>query len=145
MNLTNHTDSVLALWRQELLEQWQKCPPAERIEFHHETIQYKTAQHRCVTRLTNDCKLTEARLAVIHRRASDWYTMSKRIYKVTVNGTTRLVRAATPAAARSHAAKSTIQVAVATGEELYELGKGGLDIEDASDSIQPVATESEGA
>ena len=76
-------------------------------------------------------------MAAIHKKASDWYPMSKRIYKVTVNGAIRLVRAASPAAARSHAAKSTIQVSVATGEELYELGKGGLEIEDSSEASVP--------
>lgn len=146
MNSTNHTDGVLALWAQELLTQWQKCPPAKRIESINATTRFKTVQHGCATSLTNGCKLTEARLAVIHKKALDWYPMSKRIYKVTVNGATRLIRAATPAAARSHAAKSTIQVAVATGEELYELGKGGLEIEDASEPVQQAdVAESAGA
>lgn len=134
MNSTRHTDCVIDLWTAELFAVLQKVPHATKIETINQVTKFKKMQQSCMTSLTNGCKLTETRLASIHQKVSDWYTMSKRIYKVIVNGQTRLIRAPNPAAARSFAAKSTIQVSVASGEELYKLGQDGVGIEEITDS-----------
>ena len=55
--------------------------------------------------------------------------MADRIYLVTQNGTQRLIRAASQHAARSHAAKSTISVSVATVEESIVLTQAGVLVE----------------
>lgn len=49
----------------------------------------------------------------------------KRIYVVTFNDATHLVRAASQAEARSCVARSAIQVSVATGEQIYALAASG--------------------
>lgn len=56
------------------------------------------------------------------------------IYLVQHGDRTGLVRAATQAQARSHAARSLIKVAVAGPDDLYELGRAGVAIEEADKS-----------
>jgi mannose/fructose/N-acetylgalactosamine-specific phosphotransferase system component IIB len=55
-----------------------------------------------------------------------------RIYKVTQEGKHRLVRASTQAVARSHVAKSTIEVVVASPDDTYELAQQGVKVEETS-------------
>ena len=52
------------------------------------------------------------------------------IYKVSHNNTHRLVRAQSQAAARSHVAKNSIAVEVASPDDIYELARSGSEIED---------------
>ena len=56
-----------------------------------------------------------------------------RIYKVTQEGKHRLVRANTQAVARSHVAKSSIAVAVASPDDTYELAQLGVKVEETVD------------
>ncbi len=53
-----------------------------------------------------------------------------RIYKVTQEGKHRLVRASTQAMARSYVAKDTIDVAVASPDDTYELAQQGVKVEE---------------
>ena len=53
-----------------------------------------------------------------------------RIYKVTQEGKHRLVRASTQAMARSHVAKSSIEVVVASPDDTYELAQQGVKVEE---------------
>jgi hypothetical protein len=55
-----------------------------------------------------------------------------RIYKVTQDGKHRLVRANNQAMARSHVAKSTIEVAVATPDDTYQLATAGVVVEETT-------------
>lgn len=59
--------------------------------------------------------------------------MSTRIYVVKQGDTTRLVRATSPAVARSHVAKTTITVAVASPDDTYNLGVAGVKVEEVKD------------
>lgn len=54
-----------------------------------------------------------------------------RIYKVTHNGKHHLVRANSQAVARSHVAKNSISVVVATPDDTYELAQAGVKVEEA--------------
>jgi len=56
--------------------------------------------------------------------------MANRIYKVTHNNEHRLVRAASPAMARSHVARHSIMVAVASPDDTYELAQAGVKVEE---------------
>jgi hypothetical protein len=56
--------------------------------------------------------------------------MTTRIYKVTHDGKHRLVRASTQAMARSHVAKSSIEVVVASPDDTYELAQQGVKVEE---------------
>lgn len=56
--------------------------------------------------------------------------MTTRIYKVTHNGKHHLVRANSQAVARSHVAKNTISVAVASPDDTYELAQAGVKVEE---------------
>jgi hypothetical protein len=58
---------------------------------------------------------------------------AKRIYVVTFGGKTHLVKAATPAQAKSHVVKGHVVVEVAKPEELFKLGHDGFDIEIAGE------------
>lgn len=58
--------------------------------------------------------------------------MADRIYLVTQNNTQRLIRANNQAAARSHAARSTITVKVASVDESIELTAKGIKVEDST-------------
>ncbi|MFN3375500.1 MAG: hypothetical protein ACK40S_02965 [Burkholderiaceae bacterium] len=58
--------------------------------------------------------------------------MAQRIYVVTHNGARRLVRASTPAVARSHVAKSTISVEVASPDDTFELARAGVTVEETA-------------
>lgn len=58
--------------------------------------------------------------------------MAQRIYVVTQGGNKRLVRANTPAVARSHVAKDTISVQVAGQDDLYTLATGGVKVEETT-------------
>jgi mannose/fructose/N-acetylgalactosamine-specific phosphotransferase system component IIB len=53
-----------------------------------------------------------------------------RIYACTQAGKTRLIRATNPAVARSHIAKDTIIVSVASPDDTYELALQGVKVED---------------
>lgn len=55
-----------------------------------------------------------------------------RIYIVSHAGIRRLIRAANQAAARSHAARSIIEVKVASVDESIELARQGVLVEDAA-------------
>ncbi len=58
--------------------------------------------------------------------------MSKRIYLTTdQTGATRLTKATTPSQALAHHARSTIQVRVASQEDLVELIAAGTKVEEA--------------
>lgn len=56
--------------------------------------------------------------------------MTNRIYKVTHNGKHHLVRANSQAVARSHVAKHSITVAVASPDDTYELAQAGVKVEE---------------
>lgn len=58
--------------------------------------------------------------------------MAQRIYVVTQGEAKRLIRAATPAVARSHVAKSTISVEVASPDDTFELALAGVAVENTS-------------
>jgi hypothetical protein len=60
--------------------------------------------------------------------------MATRIYKTIQGDTVRLVRANTPATARSFVAKDTIQVSVASPDDTYELATKGVKVEDTTDA-----------
>ena len=64
--------------------------------------------------------------------------MPQRIYAVTPkngNGTTRLVKATTQATARSHVAKDTLSVQVASQDQLVESVAAGVKVEQAGEEI----------
>jgi hypothetical protein len=56
--------------------------------------------------------------------------MNLRIYKVLTSDGPRLVRAYNQQAAVSHAARTSIVAEVAKPEEIYELARSGVEIED---------------
>lgn len=56
--------------------------------------------------------------------------MSQRIYRVTQGDVSRLVRATSQATARSHVAKDTITVEVASPTDTYELAIAGVKVEE---------------
>lgn len=58
--------------------------------------------------------------------------MAQRIYVVTQGDAKRLIRAANPAVARSHVAKSTISVEVASPDDTFELALAGVAVENTS-------------
>ena len=58
--------------------------------------------------------------------------MAQRIYIVKQGETKRLVRAASQAVARSHVAKSTISVEVASPDDTFELALAGVVVEETS-------------
>jgi hypothetical protein len=57
----------------------------------------------------------------------------QRIYKVTQDGKHRLVRANSQAVARSHVAKLSIAVAVASPDDTYELAQQGVKVEETGE------------
>lgn len=57
---------------------------------------------------------------------------NQRIYVVTQGESRRLVRATNPAVARSHVAKSTILVDVASPSDTFELALAGVKVEETS-------------
>ena len=59
-----------------------------------------------------------------------------RIYIVTGNDQTRLVKAQNPQQALSHVASSTFTVRKATPEDAFEAAKAGKQIEDYKDTTQ---------
>jgi len=59
-----------------------------------------------------------------------------RIYIVTGNDQTRLVKAQNPQQALSHVASSTFSVRKATPEDSFEAAKKGMEIETYKDSAQ---------
>lgn len=65
--------------------------------------------------------------------------MAQRIYIVQQGETKRLVRAASQAVARSHVAKSTISVEVASPDDTFELALAGVAVEETS--LAPVQKE----
>lgn len=65
--------------------------------------------------------------------------MATRIYRTQQGDIVRLIRANTPATARSFVAKDTIQVSVASPDDTYELANKGVKVEDTTD--QPVQLE----
>lgn len=63
--------------------------------------------------------------------------MTQRIYLVQQGDTRRLIRAASQAVARSHVAKSTISVSVASPDDTYMLAQLGVAVEEtASGPVQ---------
>lgn len=58
--------------------------------------------------------------------------MTQRIYLVRQGVIQRLVRAANQAMARSHVAKSTILVSVASPDDTYTLAQAGVEVEETS-------------
>lgn len=54
-----------------------------------------------------------------------------RIYAVKQGDTCRLIRATNPAVARSHVARNTISVRVATTDDVYEMAVAGVKVEEA--------------
>lgn len=62
--------------------------------------------------------------------------MAQRIYKVQYNNESRLVRAVSPAAARNHVAKHSIDVCVASPDDTYALATAGVKVEETSDNAQ---------
>jgi hypothetical protein len=58
--------------------------------------------------------------------------MAQRIYIVTQGEQARLVRANTPAVARSHVAKHTIAVEVAGQDDIYRLASQGVRVEETA-------------
>lgn len=62
----------------------------------------------------------------------------KRIYVVQKAGTEqrRLIRASNVAQARNHVARDTLQVAVASQDELVSLVSGGARVEDAGEQVE---------
>lgn len=60
----------------------------------------------------------------------------KRIYIVKDNDARRLIRAANVAQARNHVARDTLQVAVASQDELVSLVSGGARVEDAGEQVE---------
>lgn len=64
---------------------------------------------------------------------------AQRIYVVTQGEVKRLIRAANPAVARSHVAKSTIQVDVASPDDTFKLALAGVAVEETS--TQPTQKE----
>lgn len=65
--------------------------------------------------------------------------MTQRIYIVKQGDVARLIRATTPATARSFVAKDTIAVSVASPTDTYELAVAGVKVEETTDG--PVQTE----
>lgn len=65
--------------------------------------------------------------------------MAQRIYVATQGEAKRLIRAANPAVARSHVAKSTISVEVASPDDTFELALAGVAVEETS--LAPVQRE----
>lgn len=63
---------------------------------------------------------------------------TKRIYVVQKAGTEqrRLIRASNVAQARNHVARDTLQVAVASQDELVSLVSGGARVEDAGEQVE---------
>lgn len=66
-------------------------------------------------------------------------TMAQRIYVVTQGEAKRLIRAANPAVARSHVAKSTISVEVASPDDTFELALAGVASKFSIAHLFPVA------
>lgn len=60
----------------------------------------------------------------------------KRIYIVKDNDARRLIRAANVAQARNHVARDTLQVAVASQDDLVSLVLGGARVEDAGEQVE---------
>lgn len=59
--------------------------------------------------------------------------MAQRIYLVHQSGVDRLVRASNPNIARSFVARDTIQVSVAGQDDIYELAREGVTVEESSE------------
>ena len=58
--------------------------------------------------------------------------MTQRIYLVQQGDTRRLIRAASQAVARSHVAKSTILVSVASPDDTFALAQAGAVVEETA-------------
>lgn len=60
--------------------------------------------------------------------------MAQRIYLVTQNGIDRLVRAHNPNVARSFVARDTIHVCVAGQDDIYEMARDGVKVEETTEN-----------
>lgn len=65
--------------------------------------------------------------------------MSKRIYLATHGESKRLIRANNPAAARNHIARDSIQVSVASQDDIVEMVSSGRKVEETGN--EPVQKE----